>query len=262
MLKFCRSSLLVILLAACCANAQTSNPPPADAPKQAEPALQMMTYQMVLFKGGPVKKRSAEQQGAMMQGHLANLARLNGQRINLIYGPFTDADPQTATMNDLRGIAVLDVADAETAKKHFADDPFVKAGEMVLEVKPWLGPKGWFSPPAMPASDDPTKMAMEPLIFGVLVRGPAAKANPPVHTMEQRQEFQKGHLAYMGELNKQGKLVMAGPFMEDGDWRGIVVYRVASVADAQALAANDPAVKAGRLAIEARSWMTLKGILK
>jgi uncharacterized protein len=80
--------------------------------------------------------------------------------------------------------------------------------------------------------------------------------------MEQRQELQKGHLAYMGELNKQGKLVMAGPFMEDGDWRGVVVYRVGSVADAQALAANDPAVKAGRLAIEARSWMTLKGILK
>jgi len=83
-----------------------------------------------------------------------------------------------------------------------------------------------------------------------------------VHTMEQRQELQKGHLAYMAELNKQGKLVMAGPFMEDGDWRGIVVYRVGSVAEAQALAANDPSVKAGRLAIEARSWTTLKGILK
>ncbi|HUQ95525.1 MAG TPA: YciI family protein, partial [Bryobacteraceae bacterium] len=67
--------------------------------------------------------------------------------------------------------------------------------------------------------------------------------------------------------HKQGKLVMAGPFMpgpsgDAGDWRGIVVYRVGSVAEAQQLAANDPAAKAGRLAIEARPWMTLKGILK
>ena len=133
---------------------------------------------------------------------------------------------------------------------------------MVLEVKPWLGPKGWFAPPTQPAASDPNKMDIEPLIFGVLMRGPAAKAQPPVHTEAQRQEIQKGHLAYMGELNKQGKLVAAGPFMDDGEWRGIVIYRVADVKEAQALAAGDPAVKAGRLVIEARPWMTLKGILK
>ena len=44
--------------------------------------------------------------------------------------------------------------------------------------------------------------------------------------------------------------------------RGIVVYRVKDVAEAQALAADDPAVKAGRLVLEAYPWMTFKGILK
>ncbi len=284
------SVLLVVLLASVVAYPQKTDAPEAAAKKAAakkaetkksEAPLPMMTYQVVFFKAGPAKTQAtapakspsaeeakaakmkgAQAQGTMMQGHLANLARLNNERANLIYGPFTDTNPQTATMNELRGVAILDVPDAETAKKYFAEDPFVTSGQMVLEVKPWLGPKGWFSAPIVPPGDDSAKMAMEPLIFGILVRGPAAKASPPVHTMEQRQEFQKGHLAYMGELHKQGKLVMAGPFMEDGDWRGVVVYRVASVADAQALAANDPAVKAGRLAIEARSWMTLKGILQ
>jgi hypothetical protein len=37
---------------------------------------------------------------------------------------------------------------------------------------------------------------------------------------------------------------------------------VKSVEEAKQLAAQDPAVKAGRLVIDARPWMTFKGILK
>ncbi|HUQ49834.1 MAG TPA: YciI family protein [Terriglobales bacterium] len=250
-----------------------------DATKSAAP-MQMMTYQLVLLRNvakpadaasqpgaqptsqhaaATARKAQGQNQGQKMMGHLANLARLNRERINLIYGPFTANG--AASLNDIAGIAILDVPDAATARKHFAEDPFVKAGDMTVEVKPWFGPRGYFAPPAVFA-DDPSKIQPDPLIFGVLVRGPAAKITPPVHTLEQRQEIQKGHLAYLGETHKQGKLVMAGPFMEDGDWRGIVVYRVASVDEAQKIAADDPAVKAGRLALEARPWMTLKGILK
>jgi len=55
---------------------------------------------------------------------------------------------------------------------------------------------------------------------------------------------------------------MAGPFADNASARGIVVYRVRDVAEAKALAAEDPAVKAGRLVLEAYPWMTFKGILK
>ena len=79
---------------------------------------------------------------------------------------------------------------------------------------------------------------------------------------EAAEEIQKGHLAYMAALDKQGKLVMAGPFLDDAPARGIVVYRVKDVAAATALAADDPAVKAGRLFLEAYPWMTFKGILR
>jgi uncharacterized protein len=73
---------------------------------------------------------------------------------------------------------------------------------------------------------------------------------------------QIGHLAYMESLHAQGKLVAAGPFGDEGPARGIVIYRVKDVAEAKALAAEDPAVKAGRLVLDAWPWMTLKGILR
>lgn len=95
-------------------------------------------------------------------------------------------------------------------------------------------------------------------IFGFLVRGPK---QTPGETPET-QEIQKGHHAYMEGLHTQGKLVAAGPFMDNSGVRGFVVYRVTTADAARELASGDPAVKAGRLAIDAHPWMTLKGILK
>jgi uncharacterized protein YciI len=212
--------------------------------------LDMMTYQMVLLKKGPVAPPSAPADQQRMQNeHLAGLAELNRKRINLIYGPIL-------AESDLRGIAVLDVPDAETAKKHFAGDPFVKANMMTVEVRPLMAPKGWFGVP--PSYDVTNPANLERFVFGFLVRVPDA----PAQDKAIAEEIQKGHLAYMESLHARGKLVMAGPFLDDGPARGVVVYRVNEIADAMALAANDPAVKAGRLRLQAYPWMTFKGILK
>jgi uncharacterized protein YciI len=218
-------------------------PPPPAVPKE-----QMMTYQMVLLrKSGAPEPQGPEAEKAQA-AHLAHLARLNAERKNLLYGPFTDG-------GDPVGLAVFDVPDAGTARTLMADDPHVKSGALKVEVKPWMGPKGWFQQP--PTTDVMQPNALEPLIFGVLMRG----ANRS-QSQGEAEEIQKGHLAYMESLHKQGKLPMAGPFLEEGDWRGVVVYRVKTVEEARELAAGDPAVKAGRLRIEVRPWMTLRGILK
>ena len=219
---------------------------PAQAPAQPE----MMTYQMVLLKKGTTPPPAApEAQKKMQDEHLANLADLNRKRVNLLYGPIL-------AEGNLAGIAVLAVPNADEAKKAFANDPFVKAGIMVAEVRPWMGPKDWFSVPA--SHDVMNPASLEPLIFGFLVRPPSA----PAIDAATSAEIQKGHLAYMERLHAQGKLLVAGPFLDDTASRGIVVYRVKDVAAATALAAEDPAVKAGRLTLEAYPWMTFKGILK
>ena len=220
--------------------------PAAQAPAQPE----MMTYQMVLLKKGTTPPPAApDVQKKMQEEHLANLADLNRKRINLLYGPILSE-------GDLRGIAVLAVPNADDAKKAFANDPFVKAGVMTAEVRPWMGPKDWFSVP--PSYDVMNPASLEPLIFGFLVRRPSA----PAIDAGTSAEIQTAHLAYMAGLHAQGKLLVAGPFLDDTASRGIVIYRVKDVAEATALAADDPAVKAGRLVLEAYPWMTFKGILK
>jgi len=221
---------------------------PALAPQEAP--LEMMTYQMVFLRKGPGAEPAAADAQKMQDAHLANLAALNRKRINLVYGPVLDG-------GDLRGIAILDIPSADEAKRAFENDPFVKSGAMVAEVRPWMGPKNWFSPPATQQLDHPSPQDLEPLVLGFLVRAP----NRP-QDGANAEEIQKGHLAYMEGLHKQGKLVAAGPFLDDAPSRGLVIYRVANVDEAKALAAGDPAVKAGRLTLEAHPWMTFKGILK
>ena len=45
-------------------------------------------------------------------------------------------------------------------------------------------------------------------------------------------------------MAEQGNLLAAGPFLDDGDLRGIFLFRTTSLAEAEALAASDPAVRA------------------
>jgi uncharacterized protein YciI len=204
----------------------------------------MKKYQMVFFRKGPNTNAPAGEAAKIQAAHLEELIQLNLTRTNLLFGPFRDD-------TDLRGIAVLDVPDAEAARQTLANDPYVKSGQLRLEVKPWLSETNVFGLPEKPHMP-------ENLIFGFLMRGTNRTSLPA----EESQKIQRGHLDYMTSLHQQGKLIAAGPFMDNTDMRGLVIYRVATIAEASELAAGDPAVKAGRLVIDARPWMTFKGILK
>jgi hypothetical protein len=57
------------------------------------------------------------------------------------------------------------------------------------------------------------------------------------------------------------KLVVAGPFGDNGRLRGIFVFKVDSIDEARSLAASDPSVQAGRLAIQIHPWLVPEGIL-
>jgi len=67
-------------------------------------------------------------------------------------------------------------------------------------------------------------------------------------------ELQKAHLENIGNLAEEGKLVLAGPFFDDGDLRGIYIFNVATIEEAEALTNTDPAIKAGSLVMELKQW--------
>jgi uncharacterized protein YciI len=112
-----------------------------------------------------------------------------------------------------------------------------------------MSPEGWFGKWAAFGE-------FETVYFGFLKSGPNRGQDA-----DTAKRLQQEHLAYMDGQSKEGKLVVAGPFMVDGERRGIVVYRVANMDEAKRRAEGDPMVKIGRLAVELHEWQVPKGAL-
>jgi uncharacterized protein YciI len=66
--------------------------------------------------------------------------------------------------------------------------------------------------------------------------------------------LQRAHMDNIFRMAEEGKLVVAGPFMDGGELRGIYIFNVETVEEARALTDTDPAVKAGRLIMELHPW--------
>lgn len=67
-------------------------------------------------------------------------------------------------------------------------------------------------------------------------------------------KLQEGHMANINSMHEAGKLCIAGPFGDDGNWRGIFILDVKTMEEAKALIDKDPAVIAGRLKYEIHPW--------
>lgn len=90
---------------------------------------------------------------------------------------------------------------------------------------------------------------MKRYVFAFLKRGPNRD-----RTKEESHKLQRAHLDNITRLAEAGKLVLAGPFLDDGDLRGIYVFNVETVEEAKALTQTDPAIKAGSLVMELLPW--------
>jgi len=113
------------------------------------------------------------------------------------------------------------------------------------------------TPPEPPKTTvGPGGFEMTTYYVGFLYRGPKWT---PEQTPET-EAIQKAHLANIQKMAEAGKLLVAGPFTDGGDLRGLYVFRVATMEEAQGLAATDPAVKAGRLRLEFHPWFAAKNI--
>lgn len=71
---------------------------------------------------------------------------------------------------------------------------------------------------------------------------------------ETAAELQQAHMANIQRMAESGVLVLAGPFLDEGEIRGIYVFDVVSIEEARELTETDPAVQAGRLEMELHPW--------
>ena len=70
----------------------------------------------------------------------------------------------------------------------------------------------------------------------------------------KRAELQNQHLKNITRMAEEGKLVLAGPFMDGGDIRGIYIFDVETIEEAEVLTNSDPSIQAGVLAMELKEW--------
>ena len=104
-------------------------------------------------------------------------------------------------------------------------------------------------------SNEP-KYEMTTYYMAFLKKGP--KWSP--EETEETKKVQAAHLANIQKLVDEGKMILAGPFLDEWEVRGIFVYKVDSMEEAIELTKLDPAVLSGRLSLEVHPWYSAKGI--
>lgn len=67
---------------------------------------------------------------------------------------------------------------------------------------------------------------------------------------QERIDMFKGHFANMERLAKEQKLVAAGPFSNEENWRGMFIFAVPGISEAEALVATDPVIQSGEMVAE------------
>lgn len=67
-------------------------------------------------------------------------------------------------------------------------------------------------------------------------------------------DLQTAHMENIQRMAVEGKLVLAGPFFGEDDLRGIYVFNVETIEEAEELTKTDPAIQAGSLVMELKEW--------
>lgn len=206
----------------------------------------LVQFQMAILKKGPSwDAMKSDQRNAILQQHLKNVLALLDSGKAIIAGPFGDN-------SEVAGLFIFRTESMAEAKSWVDADPAVKAGLMTSEMHPW-----WSEDIFKKAVTTP--LNMETVYFGFLKKGSNRKEgddkNPEI------QELQKAHIANIVRLANEKKMVMAGPFGDDTALRGVFVFRVGSIKEAQDLAGSDPMIKIDRLRIDLHPWHVPVGVI-
>jgi uncharacterized protein YciI len=108
------------------------------------------------------------------------------------------------------------------------------------------------------AQDDSSEPKYEMTTYYMVFLKKGPRWSPEV--TEETKKVQAAHLGNIERLVEEGKMILAGPFLDEWEVRGIFVYKVDSMEEAIELTKQDPAGIAGRLSLEVHPWYSAKGI--
>ena len=111
-------------------------------------------------------------------------------------------------------------------------------------------------------SQDSTKSEpayeMTTYVMGFLVKGPAWTQD----RTPELAKLQQNHIAHIFSLIDSNKAAIAGPFLDNQEIRGVIVFNTDSIELANMWESNDPAIQAGRFSLQYTKWFAGKGIIK
>lgn len=95
------------------------------------------------------------------------------------------------------------------------------------------------------------KYGMKAYTIVILTTGTAK-----IDDKKKKAELMKGHMENIGKLAKEGKITIAGPFLEKNqrDYRGMFIFNTKSKEEAETWVKTDPAVAAGIFNYEIFPW--------
>lgn len=105
-------------------------------------------------------------------------------------------------------------------------------------------------------SDESFPPGMSPYVLGLLYRV-AGRADLDENVAE---ELQSAHVAHIQRLLDSGVALVAGPLLDDGDLRGVLLFPDRPLDEIRAAFGDDPAVREGRLSLELHPLMAQDGI--
>lgn len=101
---------------------------------------------------------------------------------------------------------------------------------------------------------------MSQYVMAILKTGP----NKPA-SKEISDSLFRGHMDNIQRMAENGELILAGPFMDNSDYRGIYIFNVKTIEEAKKLTETDPAIQYGSLIMDLKTWYgsaTLKEVNK
>ncbi|CAH8287689.1 Phenylalanyl-tRNA synthetase subunit alpha [Mariniflexile fucanivorans] len=103
--------------------------------EETKDTILMQQYFMAFLKNGSIRSQNEEEAEILQQEHLQHLNKMYELGYADISGAFGDN-------STIRGITIYNVPTLKMADSLANADPMVKAGRLVIEIRPWWAAKG------------------------------------------------------------------------------------------------------------------------